>query len=358
MASIFDQQMEFDYFYDKEPEKYQFYRLPASLFKDNIFRPLSTDAKLLYAFLLDRAASSYRHDMLDHQNRVYVIFRLTEAIQMLGCAKGKAVRIFKELEDFGLITRLKKGQGNPDTIYVKDFTKIVNNETDFEITDFRGSKIEPQEVLKSNFKTSQNGTPRSSEKEPQEVRNLNPGSSKIEPPEVSKPNLLYNNHTLYNNNNTNILYESDQSNHSVWSEETVPYKSVDNYTYYYSLLAKNLEPDLIVQNLRNSGKNIEADSYMDLFNIILNALCSPAPTIRINGRDMDAARVKNKFLQLDEEDLLFVIDKIIEASQRVKIKNVKAYALTCLYFVKDTISMELNTDINYHVFGEGRNKKD
>lgn len=40
--------MQFDYFYGSQAEQFSFYRIPKVLFTDPQFKPLSTDAKVLY----------------------------------------------------------------------------------------------------------------------------------------------------------------------------------------------------------------------------------------------------------------------------------------------------------------------
>ena len=46
---------------------------------------------------------------------------------MLGCGKGKACKIMKELETIGLIERERRGLCKPDLIYVKKFTDQTEN---------------------------------------------------------------------------------------------------------------------------------------------------------------------------------------------------------------------------------------
>ena len=42
------------YFYGQQAEQFTFYRLPKALFTNEVYRGLSTDAKILYGLLLDR----------------------------------------------------------------------------------------------------------------------------------------------------------------------------------------------------------------------------------------------------------------------------------------------------------------
>ena len=107
--------MQFDYFYGSQAEQFSFYRIPKVLFTDPQFKPLSTDAKVLYGILLDRMSLSVKNHWLDEQSRVYIIFTLS-------CANQKACRLMLELEkDAGLIERKRQGLGKPSLIYVKNF---------------------------------------------------------------------------------------------------------------------------------------------------------------------------------------------------------------------------------------------
>ena len=112
----------YDYFYGAEAEQFSFYRIPKVLFTDPQFKPLSTDAKVLYGILLDRMSLSVKNHWLDEQSRVYIIFTTEEIMEALSCANQKACRLMLELEkDAGLIERKRQGLGKPSLIYVKNF---------------------------------------------------------------------------------------------------------------------------------------------------------------------------------------------------------------------------------------------
>ena len=50
--------LKFDYYYGIEAEQFSFYRVPRLLIKDERFKGLSSDAKLLYGLMLDRMSLS------------------------------------------------------------------------------------------------------------------------------------------------------------------------------------------------------------------------------------------------------------------------------------------------------------
>ena len=111
----------FDYFYGQSGERFSYFRVPQILFRDIRFKDLSTDAKTLYGILLDRMSLSVKNGWLDGQGRVYIIFPIQEVMDALGCADNKATKLFRELENAGLVERKRRGLGKPNLIYVKNF---------------------------------------------------------------------------------------------------------------------------------------------------------------------------------------------------------------------------------------------
>ena len=116
----------FDYYYGDESNQFSFYRIPRQLVTGDRFKRLSTDAKLLYGLLLDRMSLSAKNGWYDEQGRVYIYYTLDEIQEDLNCGHDKATRMLVELDNgkngFGLIERVRQGQGRPTKIYVKRFT--------------------------------------------------------------------------------------------------------------------------------------------------------------------------------------------------------------------------------------------
>ena len=140
-----------DYFYGQSSELFSFYRIPKLLFQDSRFQPLSTDAKTLYGILLDRMSLSARNGWLDKAGRVFIIYTVQEVQDSLGCADKKATKLLRELEEYGLIERKRRGQGKPSLVYVKNFSaesskeSVKNRDND----DSCGFKIACQDPAKS-----------------------------------------------------------------------------------------------------------------------------------------------------------------------------------------------------------------
>lgn len=124
--------MEFDYFYNRDGDRFSYYMLPKILVTDEIFKNLSSDAKILYSCLLERTSLSYKNKWIDKEKRVYIIFTIEEIMRVLNKFNKTAVKILNELDKdsggIGLIKRKRQGLGKPNIIYVKDFMSIFRFE--------------------------------------------------------------------------------------------------------------------------------------------------------------------------------------------------------------------------------------
>ena len=114
--------MTLDYFYGQAGELFSFYRIPKALFQEPRFQSLSTDAKTLYGILLDRMSLSAKNGWLDEQGRVFIIFTIEDVKRALCCADNKATKLLRELEEFGLIERKRRGLGKPSLVYTLHHT--------------------------------------------------------------------------------------------------------------------------------------------------------------------------------------------------------------------------------------------
>lgn len=113
--------MNFEYYYGTQADQFSFIRIPRILLLDEAFSVLSLSAKVLYSVLLDRMGLSMKNKWLDEENKVYIIYQITEIQSDLGFSKKKAMDYLTELEKIGLIEKKKRGFGLPNIIYVKSF---------------------------------------------------------------------------------------------------------------------------------------------------------------------------------------------------------------------------------------------
>ena len=89
--------MNFEYYYGTQADQFSFIRIPRILLLDEAFSTLSLSAKVLYSVLLDRMGLSMKNKWLDEENKVYIIYQITEIQSDLGFSKKKAMDYLTEL---------------------------------------------------------------------------------------------------------------------------------------------------------------------------------------------------------------------------------------------------------------------
>ena len=106
--------------------------LPRFLLQDETLCEISNDAKVLYALLLDRASISRKNSYVEPDGTIRLYFTVEQAQAKLHRSRQSAPRIFRELENSGLIVRRKQGLGKPALItlnYPADAKLIAKEET-------------------------------------------------------------------------------------------------------------------------------------------------------------------------------------------------------------------------------------
>ena len=278
--------MAFDYFYEEQSQQFAFYRIPKVLFTDNRFQKISTEGKVLYGLLLDRVSLSRENGWIDEEGRVYIIFTLNAIRQAMNCAEKSAIKYLTELEDFGLIERIRQGLGKPAIIYVKNFIDQYN----LQVKTCNNSSSGPVEVPV------------------QDQYNL-------------QPNYTNNNNTDFNN--TNPILSGD--------EERMGYEQ---------FLKDQLDVEILKQEYPHDREMIDG-----ILELILDVLCSKRKMIRIAGDDKPVNVVKGRFMKLTIEHIRYVMSCLQENT--TKIRNIKQYMLAALYNAPSTIDGYYRAEVNH-----------
>lgn len=324
--------MKFDYYYGIEAEQFSFYRVLRLLIKDERFKELSSDAKLLYGLMLDRMSLSMKNGWFDDENRAYIHYTLDNIMEDLGCAKEKCVKVLAELDSkkgIGLIEKKRQGLGKPDIIYVKNFATLeVGGEPKSQPQSPSNTDVST-EVRKSNFKRFGNQTCRSSEIELQEVR---------------EPNANYN-----NTNYTDLSYNNQSNQSESKTEETIDV--MDDVNAYIEIIKENIEYDYYMKY----GDWQDKALYDELFEVICEVVCVKHKTVRIGGDDYPYELVKSKFLKLNSSHLNYVIGCMKNTT--TKITNIKAYMVTTLYNAPSTINHYYQQEVQHDMYGGGWHEK-
>lgn len=121
---------------------------------------------------------------------------------------------------------------------------------------------------------------------------------------------------------------------------------MDEREQYRELIRDNLEIDI-----RSQDRHYDLDRVNEIVEIMLDAVCSTSPTIRINGEDMPQPVVKSRFLKLDSGHIDYVLQAMNDCPS--DIRNIRAYLLTALYNASLTIDNCYSARVNYDFHGKG-----
>ena len=283
--------MTLDYFYGQAGELFSFFRIPKALFQEQRFQDLSTDAKTLYGILLDRMSLSVRNEWFDKKGRVFIIFTIEDVKRTLRCADNKATRLLRELEEFGLIERKRRGQGKPCLVYVKNFSaesskeSVKNRDND----DSCGSKIACQDPVKS--------------------RGIKKKENKTEM------------------NNTNLIL----------SDESEKMKNRELLEEYFS---HSLEMDLLLRLYPD-----DEDTLYQIVNLLVDTCATNRKLLHIAGDDKPAEVVRSRFMKLNADHIRFVLKCLAENNS--PIRNMKQYLLASLYNAPTTMQLSYQNQTNH-----------
>lgn len=373
-----DKKLDLDYYYGIEAEQFSFYRVPRILIKDERFKCLSSDAKLLYGLMLDRLSMSMKNGWFDEENRAYIVYALDNVMEDLGCSKPTCIKIIRELDaenGIGLIERKRRGLGKPDIIYVKNFATLEAEEKPESEPGDTASTDVSTEVKNFNFKREKNFTSESKEDEPPEVKdfdfkekreftsesksaeipevkkfdfkrekNFTSGGKETELQEVKNPAPNYNNNNYNNNSYNNPINQSENSDGDRMDE-------MDSANAYMEIIKENIEYEHHMKYAQYSEK----DLYQELYDVICEIVCVKHKTVRIGGDEYPYELVKSKFLKLNSSHLDYVISCMRNTT--TKINNIKAYMVTALYNAPSTISHYYQQEVQHDMYGGGWSEK-
>ena len=283
--------MTFDYFYGQAGELFSFFRIPKALFQEQRFQDLSTDAKTLYGILLDRMSLSVKNEWFDKKGRVFIIFTIEDVKRTLRCADNKATRLLRELEEFGLIERKRRGQGKPCLVYVKNFSSESSKESvkNRDNDDSCGSKIACQDPVKS--------------------RGIKKKENKTEM------------------NNTNLIL-SDES------------EKMKNRELLEEFFSRSLEMDLLLRLYPD-----DEDTLYQIVNLLVDTCATNRKLLHIAGDDKPAEVVRSRFMKLNADHIRFVLKCLAENSS--PIRNMKQYLLASLYNAPTTMQLSYQNQTNH-----------
>ena len=376
----------FDYFYGSQSEQFSFFRLPKIIVRDEKFKKISSDAKILYGIMLDRMSLSRENHWVDDQNRVYIIFTLNEVMKEFECCKRKAVSLMAELDSksgIGLIEKKKQGLGRPDLIYLKnfivpmDYSKLTTAEETVEesvgkvlhlksgkemhLQDGKemhlqdGKEMQLQEGKEVHIQDSKEMHPQDGkdvhlqegkEIQLQEGKNMHFQSGKEMHLQDSKDVHLQSGMGVQPNNTNNNNTDSTDTESINPINLNNNEDGSDMIDLYRRIVKQNICYDSLYENVSIMKRRM-LDEIVEL---MVEVLVVNRKSMRIAGAEYPYPLVKSRFMCIGQDHVEYVLDCLDQTS--TKIGNVKAYILTSLFNATATIDTYY-TSLVHHDMVEG-----
>ena len=334
--------MQFDYYYGNQAEQFSFIKIPRMLLLDPTFAPLSIQSKLLYGVLLDRMGLSMRNGWFDEENRVYIIYQISEIQDDLGFSKRKAIDYLTELEKFGLVEKKRRGRGLPSILYIKSF--MVKEAENLRSTDSETSKDDTMEVRSADMDTSYRDTDTGRSAEIDTSR-----SSQIALQEVRESTLLEVQRSTplkSNNNINNTEFNNTIPSNLILSKPEEDEMGCDRSTtdVYREIIQENVSYDCLKKRYPYDVELLDG-----IVDIILEVSVNQSTTMSVASATYPTDLVKSRFLKLDSQHIQYVIDCFNRNT--TKVGNIKKYLMTALFNAPSTIcgyyTAEVHHDMPY-----------
>ena len=297
---------------------YNFYMLPKELFDNPVFDSIDINSKVLYSLMLNRASlSATNSDFIDDNGNVYVIYTVEQVKADLRCSNQTVMKMFKQLEESGLIIRRIRGQGKAAITYVMDFS-TADLSTRFSTAENKASKKQKANSLKSEVQ----------------------GFPKVE-----------RNHT--DQTKDQLLSYTDSIDQQNLNPST---PSPDSYDFADKVSNLNINLNDPFANLNPKYSN-RVDEITEIKSILSEVNSSRRTDIRVNKKDVPLYDVKYALNRLTSRHIEYVLDNLQKKNVKgTEVKRHKPYLLTTLYnaasatlpvdveLVKQTVKQNISLD--------------
>ena len=378
---------EYDYYSGEESNQFRFLRIPKVFFEDPDYENLGSDEKILYGFLHEQVDLSQKNGWIDEEGRTYVVRSLESMQQILhNCSEDKARTTLKNLIDFGLVEKKRRGLGKPDLIYVKNFVTKKHEKGEIQTPTISGSEKSKEEAEKFS-EPEKNGflnqekpvsrTRKNPFQEPgnfgfknQEISGSRTRNFRVQEPENSCPidtninntkctETISNPITITEMNSVNGVRvdrcDRDEMGNMEYSikgdgderKNIVPVTKGDMtgaYKETEKLIAQiktNIEYDFYSARYRSEHN----DCYEELVQVICEMVVGKRDTVQIGGAEYPYSLVKERFLSLNPGHVEYALEKLVENTG--EIRNIKKYMIATLFNAPTTMNSYISQQV-YH----------
>lgn len=305
----------------------EFLKIPKTMFANEDYRKLSSDAKLTYALLYDRLSLSKLNGWINENDEVYLIYTREEIAEDLGITYKKAISAFKELVDAKLIAEKRCGRGIPNKIYIvktevtqkqaKKYVKRENLRTADSVClneNIEQSEICPngtseenadiQDVQNTDILNFQNSTSRTAETEYQDM----PKSHTNKTYDIK----TYNNHT---ENSQSVSREKTFRIYTDTPEEIYSDRQTDS-RYSFDEILENCQLECF-----------EDDERKVLYDALERMYYSDG--LKLGNAKLPQDKVRSRMYEIDYTTLQSAIHNLHKNDKQIS--NITAYVMTTIF---------------------------
>ena len=276
---------------------FRYLEVPRELLDNEVYADLDDGAKLIYSRMLEIAGLSAQHldKFTDKNGRMFIYYTAEKMKHDFKRSQPTIVKLTKQLENIGLIEKVRQGQGKPSRIYIFDFTTAPHGEPEKPTS----KDLEPQEIKDFNFKKSMSFTSGSKDSELPEVKNLN--AIELENKELE--------------NNEPPSYQPSAGWEVGGEENSLPVEEVQ------AQVRRQVEYPVLCENY---GEEL-ADEVVE---IITEVRCRDSPKVQIGANRYPMDFVRSRMGALTYEHVCYVLDNLGRAGP---VRNPHGYLLALLF---------------------------
>lgn len=142
------------------------------------------------------------------------------------------------------------------------------------------------------------------------------------------------------------LLNIDLNNPSIYPPQSQLQKDgmdkMDAIAVYREIIKDNIEFDCLCSQF-------DVDRISEIFELIVETVCTSRKTIRIGGENIPAEIVKSRFMKLGQFHIEYVFDCL--RRNTTKVFNIKNYLLTALYNAPVTMGNYYSAEVQHDLYG-------
>ena len=123
--------------------------------------------------------------------------------------------------------------------------------------------------------------------------------------------------------------------------------AMDVIQAYTDIVKINIDYDILIQGCRTGDRE-----YIDeIVELLVETISIDREAVMISGAEYPYQFVKNKLLKVNYSHIQYVLECLHDTT--TKVRNVKAYLLTCLFNAPSTIGNYYRAEVNHDMYGGG-----